>query len=568
MVEEQSNVLQETKRNLEGWGYEPILVKDLDQCYDVETLRQKAKEAAYNNACHLALTGLAIFDDGNNRDESGFAVAEVLRPIPSIIVSAYLNAENVRKGLKLKRDGVIDTVEKAKGPRTLKESLDEHLPQYCYYTRPNFKIHYIGDAQQKVNQLGKFKAVADEVEELLSRLFPDNENRIVSLLEVRSLSQNTISPSSRLITPSSLILKVRFQTADKRWSQPILVKIAHQTSIDREAKKYDKYVKDQLGGNFHPHLKESKMAWKLGGLSMSYQGNSDQLVTFSAYYQEKTEARIKEVLRKIFAEIWRGHYEQRQTDRDGAAQRITEAYITVWDEEKKEPRLFETRLQNHLEHNNFSPAKIILNGWQFLPNPLAWLKERHATSPICTRYAITHGDLHGENIIIGGDDHPRLVDFERTGWGPLLQDFVELEGDILIRLLDYGKKCDIELTTYLHWLIQLYSPQKLGPLNGLRERSTDLLNKAQTTVGFLRSTAKRYHDDPKQYYWGVLLNAIYRMIFILERPDEVRPNFDQQYERAYLLAAILCHRLERWERSDWGNRLSEKLEAAERKKEQ
>ena len=44
---------------------------------------------------------------------------------------------------------------------------------------------------------------------------------------------------------------------------------------------------------------------------------------------------------------------------------------------------------------------------------------------------------------------------------------------------------------------------------------------------------------------GLKYNAIYRMMFILERPDEDRTNFDQQYQRAYLLAAILCHRLER-----------------------
>ena len=69
-----------------------------------------------------------------------------------------------------------------------------------------------------------------------------------------------------------------------------------------------------------------------------------------------------------------------------------------------------------------------------MPNPVTWvLKHRVDSSTLSARQAITHGDLHGDNIFVD-DIHAWAIDFERSGEGHILRDFTELEVDILTRL--------------------------------------------------------------------------------------------------------------------------------------
>ncbi len=51
-----------------------------------------------------------------------------------------------------------------------------------------------------------------------------------------------------------------------------------------------------------------------------------------------------------------------------------------------------------------------------------------------TYEAVTHGDLHGDNLLIDSRKNAWVIDFERSGEGHVLQDFIELESDILNRL--------------------------------------------------------------------------------------------------------------------------------------
>jgi thiamine kinase-like enzyme len=48
-----------------------------------------------------------------------------------------------------------------------------------------------------------------------------------------------------------------------------------------------------------------------------------------------------------------------------------------------------------------------------------------------TSIAITHGDLHAGNLLIDDSNNIWVIDFERTGEGHVLQDFIELESDLI-----------------------------------------------------------------------------------------------------------------------------------------
>ena len=54
--------------------------------------------------------------------------------------------------------------------------------------------------------------------------------------------------------------------------------------------------------------------------------------------------------------------------------------------------------------------------------------------------AYTHGDLHADNVY--ADQHGRtcIIDYEKSGPGYILRDFVELETDIRLRLLPLKAK--------------------------------------------------------------------------------------------------------------------------------
>ncbi|NJO84269.1 MAG: phosphotransferase [Blastochloris sp.] len=74
-----------------------------------------------------------------------------------------------------------------------------------------------------------------------------------------------------------------------------------------------------------------------------------------------------------------------------------------------------------------------------LPNPLRWFYAHPDPGGEMrnVRQAVTHGDLHGDNLFVN-HAHAWPIDFERTGDGPILRDFVELIQDITTRIARFG----------------------------------------------------------------------------------------------------------------------------------
>src|SRR5205085_3563146 len=71
-----------------------------------------------------------------------------------------------------------------------------------------------------------------------------------------------------------------------------------------------------------------------------------------------------------------------------------------------------------------------------LPDPIRFAFDDHSSTngktffPPPSRTAITHGDMHSGNILISKLGRTWLIDFYKTGWGPALRDFAELESNI------------------------------------------------------------------------------------------------------------------------------------------
>jgi hypothetical protein len=179
-----------------------------------------------------------------------------------------------------------------------------------------------------------------------------------------------------------------------------------------------------------------------------------------------------------------------------------------------------------------------------LINPILWtaLHHQHSSDIPGCRLAITHGDLHGDNIFTDGHS-VWIFDFERSGYGPILRDFVELEVDILTRLL---RPAVVSETQYLKFIIQLYSsrhlkiePEKLASL-----KLTPEYTKALMVVKKLRLLAEQVtgYTDFREYLWGVLLDAVY--VACWKPSEENREAQEIQIRLAKILGSAICYKLE------------------------
>ena len=71
---------------------------------------------------------------------------------------------------------------------------------------------------------------------------------------------------------------------------------------------------------------------------------------------------------------------------------------------------------------------------------------------------VLHGDLHIDNILVGGNDSPTLIDFGATGQGHFLRDLLTLEAHLILRgLAPRGQRIGDVQRSYVQELELLYS---------------------------------------------------------------------------------------------------------------
>ncbi len=157
-----------------------------------------------------------------------------------------------------------------------------------------------------------------------------------------------------------------------------------------------------------------------------------------------------------------------------------------------------------------------------------------------TQTAVTHGDLHGDNLLIDNKKIAWVIDFERTMEGHALQDFIELESDILNRLQAHNE----DLSSYYQMCLIVAQQTQIKELEESEMESTDPgIQKALQTISILRSLARQCTGitDARQYLLGLLFNTIFRATINSNEKHHERQG------RALMLAGIFCHRLDHWD---------------------
>jgi hypothetical protein len=156
-----------------------------------------------------------------------------------------------------------------------------------------------------------------------------------------------------------------------------------------------------------------------------------------------------------------------------------------------------------------------------------------------TRIAVTHGDLHGDNLLVDNTGNAWAIDFERSGMGHILQDFVELEADIINRLEAHNEN----ISSFYKLCLTVVGQSTLREfeIHEMKCKDPDV-QKALQTISILRSLAGQCTGvlDTQQYLFGLLFNTIFRATIIKDEAHR------QSQLRALMLASIICHRLDHW----------------------
>jgi DNA-binding NarL/FixJ family response regulator len=481
-------------------------------------LIENAKQLALTFRPHVAVVDLRLLGDFSD-ERSGLELLESLQSASCVLYSAYLTPEVTRKAAKEYK--AVNWVSKSEAPDRLLEVIAEAAQQRCA-RQDMLRFQSTSLTPTGILQilLGEDnEAPSTIVDDILSQLFQGRDH-----VGLETITGNIVSTISR---GHSFVMR-----ANPDNLEPKVVKLAPSEKIQNEQRRYEKHVRDWLVGSFCAQLENSAMFWDLGGVVYSLLGVSsfERLVSFSTFYQKNTEAKvILKPLRHFFEVVWKRHYQQATAD-------IQEPLFRLYDEmlglQKRLDQLAKKDI--NLAQPHFSDDLI---------NPVEWVKQHAEDSCIASaRRAVTHGDLHGENLFVN-ENYAWAIDFERTGPGHILRDFIELEIDLVTRLIPWS---EFDIEQFYDFVVTLVEPTSPGePLRPTEEMlASDELHKAIEVINGLRNIARQItgYSNMKEHVWGLLFDALFAAF--LTSDDE------ESKERALILSSVLCGRLRHWN-SPW-----------------
>lgn len=554
--------------NLIGWGYKAYAAEPAKGDTDsFQSLWEDAKAKATRNRCHVALVDMRLRDDDDPGDTSGLKLVPWLAPTVSIIVSSHGDAKTVRAALKPPPDvpkRAHDFVGKEDGPEALLNTIIEAVKFYW----PRFVRKAIDwtsfNVPNSSHLIQRFfpndgEVPQEEIEDLLWKLFPKARDLRVSGLE------NADRTPSTSVRPRSVLLQV--WEDDK--VNPDIVKIARSDRPPDEYNRYLIHVDGKFPRNYYATLKRVESLWDVRGARYEHVGNWGRMALFRKYYRSRNPQDIRRVI-QTFANDWGDHYFRTRSDSDRS---LFQEFTAVWGEN------WVKRLSQSDESLSLTSSEGLRDWFEKtlgLDDPIIWLRKRLGMdgvnvedwSPSPVRMAVLHGDLQGDNCFVDTENsHLWLIDFERSGPGPIVEDWVEMEVDILTRLSCFSlqdRHDFLELIARLNSPLDFWQPAPL--VTGLPEAVkafeviAEIRRQAKTTTRLSESS-----EDTRLYRWALLLNVAFRFTL------PISASYENPYcnlsiaDRSLLLGGVICRSLlaedDTWPPREWGIPVARTLQA-------
>ena len=484
-------------------------------------LQENAKELASSFRPHVVVMDLRLVDDEYSADRSGLELLKEKGFSSSrcVLHSAYLSDDYRVTREALVEARVADVVGKEEPPIRLIGAVEKAAREGCICCK-EFSIDWPAawDEKAVIKTLfdGDAELPSGIVTDILGHLFPD-----AKLVMLKTLKRATQSSTS--IFRGRAVL---FQawTDDK---EPFVVKLSPQDRTVKEVNAYKENIKDRLVGRFYAELQDHKIFWELGGICYSFIGSPQKAIeTFAVFYQqEKTPEEIIRPLQHFFGEVWGRHYSDSQKPLDNTLFAAYDSFL------KLSQRLGEPHTHAETIHISGLPGEYL--------NPLRWIIEHADDSFISTaNQAITHGDLHGDNLFVE-EGHAWAIDFERSKHGPILRDFVELEQDIVTRLVMLPTSDMLLFRDFATILCTPSSPT--DSFIWLKRDQDEEIKRSLDVISAIRSMAYTItgYKDMREYYWSLLCDTIFGIIST--------DNQSTKWMRGLLYASVLCDRLSHWD---------------------
>lgn len=520
--------------NMRKWGYEAYAAEASADAEDqVEALLTDAKQKARRHQCHLALVDMRLQSDEKDDDTSGLDLVPDLAPAVSVIISAYGTINLVNKALEAAKkppERAVSFVEKNGDLQQLHASIENALRSNwpCLYKKVDI-IYSRGS--ESTRQLERFLD-DPEILDLLVQLFSDaRELRITPL-------GSASRPRGLTLRSRSIVLEV---VAGKE--VPVVVKIAYAKRVAIERENYA-YMERFLSGRFYGRYKRSSQLWNWGGAVYEFMGTlSPQMRLFSDFYTQEGDRDINvalDHLGNLIAELYSKTRELPEVT-EISDKSIYEVYSDAWGQEWIQK----------LGSFALSMSEISLLNILNLPDPVAWIKQRIDLRTPINRdrtkslprsiFAVAHGDMHGDNMFVDVNKNVWVIDYERSGPGPILQDWVELENDILTRLVGFDPH---EMAMFCELSIRILEADGINnievkkPFNTKTSKALKVIRKIRNLVSTTTG-----QDDLRLYLWSLLLNAVFRLMYWRDQPTESTEGLTR-ISQCLLLSGLICHRLE------------------------
>lgn len=512
-----------TRSLLTKWGYEPILAMGVG-----DKLMEDAKEKARSKCCVLALIDMRLHDDNNKDDSSGLNLAKQLEEkVRCIIFSGYKDEQVLLRVIQNHKN--INYLLKAESPDVIKDAIDMEARKISAAKR-----NLVYDTKNFLDEISHtalwalIKEYPDQAADVLAKLFPIADK--LDVVKMRSgSSQLNVTSAPR---PTSII----FYVQEEQRYEPNIVKIARTPKIQEEVDRYNRFIVGKVTERFTSRLVRSEFVWDIGGASYSYPGDNN-VIPFSRFFEEKPPADIEECLKFFFTDVWSRHYSRAYNKANVSLYRL---YSEVWGS-WYEKCIKAFPIPNPLDIS-FATKELQT------PEPLLWMKANVVESDddksimADTRIAVTHGDLHGDNLLVDSRNNPLVIDFERCGEGHALQDFIELETDIITRLGTHMQSPYEYIKMFL-FILKHKELKEFDDLENFTTSDTKRIKKTLQVISAIRSLALKCVGirDAREYVFGLLFNIIFRAAISHYKFQ------DRGQHQALMLASIACHRLDHWD---------------------
>lgn len=520
-------------RNLEKSGYRVVVAEG-----EGLALLDDAISKASRHRCHLALVDLRLLDDQDPSDTSGFDLVPKLHPAACIIVTAYGDLSKARKAAE---DLKVSLVGKEEGPQVLREALLKTITK-TYPLKFNPQWPPKCGAEEIIERLAPNNPDESDLWQGVPLDEPDTVIRKLYSSDVKHIQLTRYSapygdPGSTTSPRRSVILIAGPQEESGRvWREEIL-KLAPSDHVKREQNNYDRFVQHHLQQGRTARIEGAAVFWDIGAIRYTDEAIEGRQ-PFSQWYPEAKIRSVTAALRDLFSSTLGPWYAQPSGLTPDNMYRY---YVHS-----------RRQLERGIHRYGNQQPSIDLPGMpRELLNPVWWVRYHAAESNFMSHWdALVHGDLHSDNIFVDQHNKTLVIDYERTGQGYFLCDFVELEKDILLRLMPLSYS-QFPLAYHLCELVVSQTDPQRHPRwsepSGADQRECANLRKAFRAVTVLRELAYQltHFTGMDEYYWALLMEtliSVTRDYSQWENQEAAR----LAHDRALLLASLICERLSLW----------------------